>query len=169
MYGFPLTIFLLSGWLQTRAPGVDLMSHDAGHLWSTIFGLKGNPHIGALHLLSGIFLVAGFWILGAAWPVLYRAQRAHQLATQGVYARVRHPQYVGFVLIMLGFLLQWPTLLTLAMFPVLVFMYLRLAISEEKESAEEFGQAWRDYAAETPRFIPRLSGSARHPISHGRA
>src|SRR6266536_856258 len=50
MYGFPVTIFLLSGWLQRRAPGTDLMSHDAGHLWETIFGLKGDPHFGALHI-----------------------------------------------------------------------------------------------------------------------
>ena len=75
MYGFPLTIFLLSGWLQTRAPGVNLMSHDAGHLWSTIFGFKGNPHFGVLHILSAVFLIGGFWILSAAWPVLYRILR----------------------------------------------------------------------------------------------
>jgi protein-S-isoprenylcysteine O-methyltransferase Ste14 len=168
MYGFPLTIFLLSGWLQTRAPGVDLMSHEAGHLWSTVFGLKGDPHFGALHILSSVFLVGGFWLLASAWPMLYRAQKARRLATEGVYARVRHPQYVGFVLIMFGFLLQWPTILTLAMFPVLVFMYARLAISEEHQSEQEFGQAWLDYAAHTPRFFPRLTGS-RQPMTHGRA
>jgi protein-S-isoprenylcysteine O-methyltransferase Ste14 len=159
MYGFPVTIFLLSGWLQTRAPGIDLMSHDAGHLWQTIFGLKGNPHADWIHILSFVLLGAGFWILASAWPVLYRAQRRHELATQGVYSYVRHPQYVGFILIMLGFLAQWPTLLTLAMFPVLVFMYVRLSISEERDTEREFGQAWRDYAARTPRFIPHVSGS----------
>jgi protein-S-isoprenylcysteine O-methyltransferase Ste14 len=158
MYGFPLTIFLLSGWLQSRAPGIDIMGHDAGHLWQTIFGLKGNPHFGVLHFLSLVFLVAGFWVLSAAWPLLYRAQKQHRLATEGIYARVRHPQYVGFILIMLGFLLQWPTLLTLAMFPVLVFMYVRLSITEERDSEREFGQAWRDYAARTPRFVPRFGG-----------
>ena len=50
MYGFPLTIYLLSGWLQTRYPGTDLMSHNAGHLWFTLFGLNGDPHFSALHL-----------------------------------------------------------------------------------------------------------------------
>jgi methanethiol S-methyltransferase len=156
MYGFPVTIFLLSGWLQRRAPGVDLMSHDAGHLWKTIFGLGGNVHFGWLHLISNVLIVIGFWILAEAWPVLYRAQKARQLATQGLYARLRHPQYVGFILIMFGFLLQWPTLLTLLMFPVLVFMYVRLALGEERQAAQEFGQAWRDYAAQTPRFLPRF-------------
>jgi len=167
MYGFPVTIFLLSGWLQRRAPGTDLMSHDAGHLWETIFGLKGDPHFSALHILSTVFLIGGFWILASAWPVLYRAQKARQLATQGVYARLRHPQYVGFVLIMFGFLLQWPTILTLAMFPVLVFMYVRLAISEEREAEKEFGPVWRDYAAVTPRFLPRFAGVPHGPAAHG--
>ena len=167
MYGFPLTIFLLSGWLQRRAPGTDLMSHDAGHLWETIFGLKGDPHFNVLHILSTVFLVGGFWILASAWPVLYRAQKAGQLATQGVYARLRHPQYVGFVLIMFGFLLQWPTILTLAMFPVLVFMYVRLAIFEEREAEKEFGLVWRDYAAHTPRFLPHLGGVPHGPAAHG--
>ena len=77
------SIFLLSGWLQTRAPGLDLMSHDAGHLWQTIFGLQGNPHTDWIHLLSFVVLGAGFWLLGAAWPVLYRAQKAQELATKG--------------------------------------------------------------------------------------
>jgi protein-S-isoprenylcysteine O-methyltransferase Ste14 len=168
MYGFPLTIFLLSGWLQRRAPGLDLMSHDAGHLWHTIFGIGGNVHFGWLHLTSNVLIVLGFWILAAAWPILYRAQKARKLATDGVYARVRHPQYVGFVLIMFGFLLQWPTLLTLVMFPVLVFMYVRLALTEERQAAQEFGQAWQDYAAHTPRFLPRL-GKLHPPLSQGRA
>ena len=121
MYGFPLTIFLLSGWIQARAPGLDIFSHEAGHLWSTILGIQGNSHFNWIHILSNVLLLAGFWVLASAWPVLYRAQREGQLATGGVYARVRHPQYVGFIVIMLGFLLQWPTLLTLVMFPIHAF------------------------------------------------
>jgi len=169
MYGFPLTIYLLSGWLQTRAPGLDLLSHDAGHLWQTIFGFEGSPHFDWVHLLSIAVMVWGFWVLAAAWPVLYSAQKARELATQGVYARVRHPQYVGFILIMFGFLIQWPTLLTLLMFPVLVLMYVRLSLSEERQSEQEFGQAWRDYAARTPRFLPRLSGAGQRPATPNRA
>jgi methanethiol S-methyltransferase len=160
MYGFPLTIFLFSGWLQTRAPGLNLLSHDAGHLWQTVFGLQGDPHSDWLHILSIVILIGGFWVLSAAWPPLYRAQKLHQLATQGVYRHIRHPQYVGFILIMVGFLLQWPTVLTLLMFPILVVMYVRLAITEERQADKEFGQAWRDYAARTPRFVPRLREKA---------
>jgi protein-S-isoprenylcysteine O-methyltransferase Ste14 len=123
MYGFPLTIYLLSGWLQARYPGMDLMSHDAGHLWHTVFGLRGDPHFSVLHVLSYLFIGGGFLLLSSAWNVLFQAQRTRRLATAGPYARVRHPQYVAFIAIIFGFLLQWPTLLTLLMFPVLVGMY----------------------------------------------
>lgn len=158
MYGFPLTIYLLSGWLQTRYPGLDILSHDSGHLWSTLLGEKGNPHWGVLHIGSYIFLAFGFYLLSNAWRVLYHAQRQHTLATTGPYAVIRHPQYVAFVLILLGFLLQWPTLLTLVMFPILLLMYGRLALIEEKEMRAQFGDVFERYAERTPRFVPRWPG-----------
>ena len=157
MYGFPLTIYLLSGWLQSRFPGVDWLAYDAGHLLEMLFGWRANPHFGPFHLLSFIFIGGGFWLLASAWRVLYSAQATRTLATTGPYARIRHPQYVAFVLIMLGFLVQWPTILTLVMFPVLVYMYLRLARREEREVAIEFGEAYARYAARVPAFFPRLS------------
>jgi methanethiol S-methyltransferase len=156
MYGFPLTIYLLSGWLQAKYPGVDWFSHDAGHLLEMMFGWKTNPHAGPFHLLSFAFIGGGFILISVAWKVLFDAQQRHELATTGVYARVRHPQYVGFILLLVGFLLQWPTLLTLAMFPVLVFMYVRLARSEEHDAIREFGDRYRTYMAQVPGFIPRL-------------
>lgn len=157
MYGFPLTIYVLSGWLQTKYPGLDVLSHDAGHLWSTLLGEKGDPHFGVLHIASYIFLAFGFYLLSNAWKVLYHAQRQHMLATTGPYAVIRHPQYVAFVLILLGFLLQWPTLLTLLMFPILLLMYARLAITEEAEMRKRFGAEFDAYAARTPRFLPSWS------------
>lgn len=160
MYGFPLTLYLLSGWLQSRYPGIDLMSHDAGHLWPTIFGFKGNPHFGPLHIASDVLVFGGFILLASAWNVLYQAQRQHTLATTGAYAHVRHPQYAAFILIMFGFLLQWPTILTLVMFPFLVAMYVRLAHREEADARREFGAAFDAYAAVTPAWFPRLRGQS---------
>jgi protein-S-isoprenylcysteine O-methyltransferase Ste14 len=158
MYGFPLTIYFLSGWLQSRYPGIDWFSHDAGHLLEMLFGWRANPHFGPFHLLSFAFIGAGFWLIAAAWRVLYAAQQAGALATTGPYAHVRHPQYVGFVLILIGFLFQWPTLLTLAMFPILVWMYIHLARQEEREAMAQFGEAYRDYARRVPAFVPRFGG-----------
>ncbi len=155
MYGFPLTIYLLSGWLQKRYPQLDLLSHDAGHLWWTLLGIKGDPHFNLLHILSNVLIFGGFILLGSAWEVLYKAQRSHTLAISGPYATIRHPQYVAFIAIMLGFLLQWPTILTLLMFPVLVVMYVQLARREERDALAEFGEAYVRYAENTPAFIPR--------------
>ena len=156
MYGFPLTIYLLSGWLTSRYPGLDPFSHDAGHLWNTLLGWKINPHFDPLHILSNVLIFGGFIVLSASWKVLYEAQRDHKLATSGPYAHVRHPQYDGFILIMLGFLFQWPTLIILIMFPILVTMYVKLARPEEREVLAEFGEAYARYAATTPAFFPHL-------------
>ncbi len=155
MYGFPLTVYLLSGWLGSRCPGIDFMSHDAGYLREVIFGWRSNSHFGPFHIISSILVFGGFVLLAKAWTVLYQAQTNHRLATGGLYARIRHPQYVGFVAILLDFLFQWPTILTLLMFPVLVFMYARLAIVEERKMMKQFGDEYTRYAARTPRFIPK--------------
>ncbi len=157
MYGFPLTIYLLSGWLQSRYPGVDWFAHDSGHLLEMLFGWKTNPHFGPFHLLSFVFIGGGFILISTAWKVLYEAQQRHALAMTGPYSYVRHPQYIGFVLIMFGFLLQWPTLLTLAMFPVLVWMYVHLARLEEREAIAQFGDVYVDYARHVPAFFPHWS------------
>ena len=157
MYGFPLSIYLFSGWLAARFPGVDFLSHENGHLIHTLLGLKGDPHFDIFHILSNVFIFGGFVTLSYSWHILWKAQREDRLATAGIYARMRHPQYVAFIVIMLGFLLQWPTLPTLVMFPILTVMYVRLAIREEKVAEREFGEEWRRYAAITPRFLPRLS------------
>jgi protein-S-isoprenylcysteine O-methyltransferase Ste14 len=171
MYGFPLTIYLLSGWLQTHYPDVDWFSHDAGHLLEMMFGWKTDPHAGPFHILSYAFIGAGFIVISAGWKVLYEAQRQHKLAATGIYAYIRHPQYLGFILVMVGFLVQWPTVLTLAMFPVLVFMYVRLARVEERESLAQFGAEYERYMREVPGFIPRLrdffGGTHRDNVRQG--
>jgi len=167
MYGFPLTIYLMSGWLTKRYPQIDPFTHDSGHLLHTLLGLKGNPHFDILHILSNIFIIAGFFLLSSAWRVLYNSQRSKTLATSGAYQYVRHPQYAAFTLIMLGFLLQWPTIPTLIMFPILVFTYYRLSLREEQVVEKEFGETYRKYAEGTPRFFPHPSSFWRASPQHG--
>lgn len=166
MYGYPLTIYLLSGWLSSRSPGVDWLSHDAGHLLETLFGWRGNPHFGPFHMLSFVFIIGGFTMISAGWRRLYPAQRHGELAVTGIYARVRHPQYTGFILVMFGFLLQWPTLVTLVMFPVLSLMYVRLARREEREALAVFGDAYRSYMARVPAFVPSWRPAYGPAINH---
>lgn len=155
MYGVPLTVYVLSGWLGSRFPALQA-THSGGHLFNDLIGWTGDPHLSPFHLASYLLIGAGFWLISAAWRVLHDAARTNRLAVTGPYARVRHPQYDGFLLIMIGFLLQWPTIPTLAMFPILTVVYLRLARAEEREVAKHFGDAWCDYARRTPAFLPRL-------------
>lgn len=166
MYGFPLTIFVLSGWLQSAYPGIDWLTHDAGHLPEMIFGWRANPHFGPFHILSFTLIGAGFLLISAGWRVLYDAQRQDRLAVSGPYARIRHPQYTGFILVMVGFLAQWPTLLTLAMFPLLIWMYVRLARTEEQDSHMTFGEEWERYAMNVPAFVPRFRPSGQDAIDN---
>lgn len=166
MYGFPLTIYFLSGWLTEKYPDIDFLNHDNGHLLHTLFGFEGNPHWDPLHILSNVVIILGFFLLSSAWNVLHRAQQSFALAKSGWYARCRHPQYVAFVMIMFGFLLQWPTLPTLVMFPILVVVYIKLALREEQMALQEFGDEYQEYAAHTPRFIPKWSNSNNKQGAH---
>lgn len=135
---------------------VDWFSHDAGHLLEMLFGWRANPHSGPFHILSFVLVGGGFVLVSAAWSVVYRAQQRGSIAVSGPYSYVRHPQYIGFSLVMSGFLLQWPTLFTLAMFPVLVIMYFKLSRTEENEALAEFGETYRRYMSVTPVYFPRL-------------
>jgi len=156
MYGFPLTIYFLSGWLQAKFPQTDIFAHGSGHIWYTLLGMKGDPHGNPIHLVANLLILAGFLLTFLAWRVLHAAQLKESLATTGPYAWVRHPQYVGFFLVMTGFLLMWPTMLTLAMFPILLIVYFRLARQEEALVRKEFGKAYDDYAQKVSAFLPRL-------------
>lgn len=156
MYGFPLTIYLISGWLGSRFPQLNLYAHDNGHLLHTIFGMKGNPHFDVFHILSNVSIIAGFFLLSSGWRVLFKAQKTKTLAATGPYRYIRHPQYAAFTLVMFGFLLQWPTMPTLIMFPILVYTYVRLSHKEERAVEAEFGEAYRSYSARTPRYFPKL-------------
>jgi protein-S-isoprenylcysteine O-methyltransferase Ste14 len=160
MYGYPLTIYLLSGVLGSKLG----LGHGQGHLWNDLIGWHGDPHLSPFHIASYLLIIAGFWLIAAAWRVLLAAQRDGELATSGPYAHIRHPQYSGLLLIMVGFLVQWPTIPTLLMFPVLVLAYRRLACREERDTYAQFGEAWKQYAMSTPRFVPAIRATRRHSV-----
>lgn len=157
MYGFPLTLFLLAPWLEKHFPGVNPFAHNTGMLWSVFFHTTGDPMMSPYHTFTMILIVLGSILIFSAWGTLYSAHKNQKLAKTGLYHYIRHPQYDGFLLIMFGYLLMWPTILTLFMFPVLVFMYIRLAKKEEKMVVKEFGVAYRKYKAKVPAFIPKIN------------
>lgn len=160
MYGFPLTVYLLSGLVGSGLGGGTPYGHLEGHLLATLFGL---PAWGALLICQAgaLTMVAGLWIMWKGWKRIHAAQG--DLVVDGIYARVRHPQYSGLFLVTVGMLIQWPTALTLLMWPVLTFAYYGLARREEREMVERFGAAYEAYRAWVPAFVPRLRGTEPGP------
>lgn len=154
MYGFPLTIYLLTSFFGNRF-GLDF-THNNGHILNTLLGLKGDPHFNMFHIVSYALIIGGLILLGKAWEVLYKATKQHKLATTSVYKYIRHPQYLAFILIIFGFLVQWPTLITLLMAPILIVRYIRLAKSEEQEMLKRFGNTYALYKKETPGYVPSI-------------
>jgi protein-S-isoprenylcysteine O-methyltransferase Ste14 len=150
MYGFPLTIYLLSGWLGLDIPWL----HQKGHLWASLFGWGDGGAI--LEMLMGYTLVLiGISLLVEGWRQVYLATKAGRLATGGLYAVVRHPQYTGIFLAIVGQLIHWPTIPTLVLFPVIVWAYYRLAKREEQRMLATFGVSYAVYRQQVPMFFPK--------------
>lgn len=150
MYGFPLTLYLLTGFF-----GIDIpIAHPSGHLWAT---LLGYGYVGGfIEMMTGYALVfLGLGLLIEGWREVYRARNQERLATDGLYGLVRHPQYTGIFIALFGQLVHWPTVLTLLLFPIIVWVYVRLARREEEQMTEESGAAYEDYRRRVPMFFPK--------------
>ena len=151
MYGLPLTIYLLA-----RFFGLDRYNLNA-NLWSSLVGI-GEVGMLISMLLGYALLISGIGIFIQGWRELYRAHQQNQLATTGLYALVRHPQYAGLFIGLFGEgVVHWPTLFSVGLFPVIVLAYGLLARSEEKRVVEQFGEEYRTYRREVPMFLPRLN------------
>ncbi len=156
MYGFPLTIYLLTSYLGSRYPVLNPFSHDTGNLWAMLLG--GSTWVSGLFMLvGGALTLIALIILGRAWKQIHNANGA--LVTSGLYSHVRHPQYSGMFLLILGFFIQWPTLVTAVMGPVLVLIYYRLSLREEKDMENHFGDTYTSYRQQVPMFFPSLGNS----------
>ncbi len=154
MYGFPLTIYLLTGWIGEAYPALQPFSHKFGHLWVVVFG--GSNWAWAIVMgLSLVFMIIGYILLSKGWTQIHTARGG--LVTDGIYAFARHPQYTGLFLVIIGFLVQWPTFLTVLMTPLLLYAYVHLARVEERRAEFEFGGAYDEYVGTTPAFFPPLN------------
>ncbi len=153
MYGFPLTIYLLTSWLGKNYPVIDPFAHESGHLLSVFFESQVISLL--VHPGSDIMLISAFVIIGVAWRRIH--QNSDNLVTDGIYRYVRHPQYTGFIMMILAFLIQWPTIITLIMTPILLIVYYRLALKEEKDMILNFEDEYREYMKQANRFFPSIS------------
>ena len=153
MYGFPLTIYLLTGWLGDAYPVLQPFSHKLGHLWVVVFG--GSDLAWMLVMAASLILMlAGYVLLSKGWRQVHGAHGG--MVKEGVYAYVRHPQYTGLFFVITGFLVQWPTFLTVLMTPILFYAYVRLAKSEEQMMLKRFGESYANYMSTHPSFFPPL-------------
>jgi len=138
MYGFPLTLYLLARFF-------DFDPSASGNLWSSLLGIGELGMVVAM-IAGYVFVFAGLFLLAGGWRQLYRARRENRLATGGLYAIVRHPQYTGILLAVFGEgVVHWPTLFSVGLFPVIALAYWSLARREEKEMLRVHGEAYREY------------------------
>ncbi len=154
MYGFPLTIYILSSLF-----GLTLsFGHSEGHLLGVLLSKAGIMSMEAawafVMVTSSAVIFLGLFLMSKGWSGIHSAKG--ELVTDGIYRYVRHPQYLGLIIITVGLLIQWPTIITLAMWPVLAVMYYRLAKKEEKEAIEVFGERYEEYKRHTPMFLPSM-------------
>lgn len=155
MYGFPLTIYL-----SVRLFGLDKTSLNA-NLWSTIFGI-GESAMTIFMIVGFIFIVLGIGLFARGWSQLHKAAQEKRLVTDGLYAYVRHPQYTGLFLALFGEgVVHWPTIFSVALFPVIVLVYVLLARREEARVLKEFGDEYRRYTEKTAMFIPQIQDWGR--------
>jgi len=135
MYGFPLSVFIITSALGRG----DLI-------------LKLGGAFPIAYRVGFAMMILGMALVFLGWRRIYGRTG---LATTGVYGLVRHPQYLGIMLLTLGLLVQWPTIPTLLMWPILVLLYYRLAKREEERLEERFGEEYRRYKQRVPMFLPR--------------
>jgi protein-S-isoprenylcysteine O-methyltransferase Ste14 len=155
MFGIPLTIYLLAPLL-----GVDpkFFGMYESHLWAYLLSLSGivslEAGVSIVMFLSTVLIVLGFVLLARGWKKVYRGGTV--LVTDGLYGRLRHPQYLGLILLVVGFLIMWPTILTILLAPFLIGRYILLAREEDRELEKEFGEDFRRYRERVPAFVPSM-------------
>lgn len=154
MYGFPLTIYFLLLISGVGGATLDPFQHINGHLLGTLFGAPDAVKY-LICILGGLFMGLGLLVMSKGWKLIHESEG--KLMTSGIYAYVRHPQYSGLFLITIGMLIQWPTLITLIMWPILMYAYYKLAKREESDIINEFGAKYQEYIQMVPAFIPRFN------------
>ena len=157
MYGFPLTIYSLISIFGDKLGIVDPFQHVNGHLLGSLLGAPEWLKL-IICQIGGFVMLIGLIMMGKGWRLIHEAKG--ELVTDGIYAYMRHPQYSGLFLITIGMLIQWPTLITLIMWPIMMYAYYRLAMREERTVEAQFGDTYRQYRDRVPAFIPRFARQA---------
>lgn len=146
MYGIPLTILFASKYLfnsDTVLP--------ANVIEFNFLGVSMGMDLPMLY--GAILMTLGMVMIALGWWSIYRQTEKDAFATSGIYSISRHPQYLGFTLLLLGWFFGWPTIITVVFTPILIYKYLKAAYAEEKEMSKIIGKAYQDYSNATPFLI----------------
>jgi protein-S-isoprenylcysteine O-methyltransferase Ste14 len=150
MYGFPLTMYLINAFFGFN---------NAATLWYLLVPLTGMDLFFSIYLsvilpISNMIILSGIFLIVFGWRRIFRAK--DKLVTNGIYGYVRHPQYLGFLLLTAGINFLWVTFSTVLLWPILAFLYFRLAREEEEKLEENFGEEYRKYKNTVPMFVPHV-------------
>jgi len=151
MFGIPLTIYFLSGFF-----GIPLTPNEHLLIYALVslgLGTSQTWELIGVGITATMLVVAAFLIV-EGWRTVYVGKGG--LVTTGIYAHIRHPQYLGILLISGALILMMTTIPTLIMFPIMVYAYYRLARNEEKLMVEKFGDEYLQYKRKVPMLFPRL-------------
>ena len=151
MYGFPLTLYVLS---NIFGPHLSPQEFQNGHVWAPLFGLGDHWNL-AFTIAGQTLVLVGTVLAIVGWRHLW--PHRNEIATQGIYRYIRHPQYSGCIIFILGSMVNWPTIITFLSAPLLIIVYYRLALQEEKENLEKFGNNYATYMQRSGRFFPKFS------------
>ena len=135
MFGWPLFIFLLSPLFDIPKIAPEYF-RSIGH-WVALVG-------------TGISFF-GLILIAVGWKQIHKAE---SIVKNGLYKYIRHPQYTGIFLFTFGWILHWPSIITLFIWPILLLAYYWLARFEEKMAIEDFGEEYKIYMQHSKRFIP---------------
>ncbi|MEM0448811.1 MAG: methyltransferase [Methanomassiliicoccales archaeon] len=148
MFGIPLSMYIVAWSIGYSLPEGILW----GHTLVKVLGQLGTFIGFILGVIGGALVILGWKEIYAEYWGKKEGERG--LVTKGVYRFIRHPQYTGFLLITMGMLIEWATIPLLVLWPILAYMYYKLAKKEEEWMEKEFGEAYRRYRSLTPMFIP---------------
>ena len=137
------------------------LDHYAATSWLTSFFL---PHmilpptlfLKTVRILgSAFFIVGSFTFIACALQVYLGKIFKWGVADKGLYAAIRHPQYLALGIWGVGMSILWPRFIVLASLSVMFILYLFLAKDEEKRMLKQYGEGYRNYMQQTGMFFPR--------------
>ena len=144
MYGLPLSILFVSKTIYPTNFEIARVIYE--------FNFLGvNIAMDLAMLYASILIVIGTLLILVGWITLYKNIKKEELVTVGIYAYSRHPQYLGFIMIIIGWLVGWPTILTIIFAIILIYKYVKVCKTEEKELSHI--KNYKRYKEKVPFFI----------------